>query len=158
MGKLHKTISKAQIQYVQALRHRLGINDDLYTEIKRSVGVESTRDLTNKQFDELLRRLNGTLRRKSRPAGGDGKDKGSWKPVHRSAYKSGMHRKPAPDKEAMIRKIEAILTELRLPWSYADGIAKQMTGIDRLRWCDGDQTYKVLQALTVHQKRRRKPV
>lgn len=31
----------------------------------------------------------------------------------------------------MITKIEALLADMNLPWAYADGIAKQMFGIER---------------------------
>jgi phage gp16-like protein len=64
-----------------------------------------------------------------------------------------MHRKPAPEKEAVIRKIEAILADMELPWSYADGIARKMFGVEKLLWCDADQTFRVLQALAVYQRR-----
>lgn len=149
-----KAISKNQVRYIQALRRRKGICDADYKAMKESVGAASTTELTVGQFEELLARIEG----KNRPAeGGSGKGKRSWKPVHHSAYRSGMHKKPPADKEAMIRKIEAILTELELPWSYADGMAKKMTAgrVERLRFLDVEQTYKVLQMLCVHQKRRR---
>lgn len=36
--------------------------------------------------------------------------------------------------EPMIRKIEALLAELRAPWSYADGIASRMYGVAFVAW------------------------
>ena len=56
----------------------------------------------------------------------------------------------------MTAKIEAILTELKLEWSYADGIAKQMFGIERVAWLDPDQLFKVMAALIYRQWKVRK--
>ncbi|MCE5242476.1 MAG: phage protein GemA/Gp16 family protein [Syntrophobacteraceae bacterium] len=178
MARAEAKINSRQVQAIQAKRHALGVSDEVYSEMKRSVGVESTRDLNIIQFNDLMRRMDGTARRKAKRATADGRRKteggksaggndpsavdrppsSAWKPLHHSARRSGMHNKPAADKEAMIRKIEAILTELKLDWAYADGIAKQQTRgqIERLRFCDLDQTRKVLQALCVHQNRQRK--
>ena len=36
--------------------------------------------------------------------------------------------------EPMVRKIEALLAELKAPWSYADGIASRMYGIPFVAW------------------------
>lgn len=36
--------------------------------------------------------------------------------------------------EPMIRKIEALLAELKAPWSYADGIASRMYAIPFVAW------------------------
>jgi hypothetical protein len=165
-------ISKKQIRYIQTIRRLKGIDDETYTEMKRCVGVESTTELTWRQFDELLGRIGeGETRGALTPAlsqGERGKGKetsqgkrggksshATWKPLHKSARKSGLEWRPPVEKEAMVRKIEAILSELKLPWSYADGMARKMFGVDRFVWCNGDQTYKVLQALTVYQQRRR---
>jgi phage gp16-like protein len=156
-----QTITKRQIQFIQTQRRSLGIDDAVYDEMKASIGVKSTCDLTPGQFEDLLRRMKGTIIRASsrkRRAGSAAFHGGdSYKPVHRSAYASGMHRQPPQDGEAMVSKIEAILSEFGLPWSYADAIAKQQSGgrVEFLRFCDVDQTYKVLQALCMHQKRKR---
>jgi phage gp16-like protein len=146
-------ISKRQVQFIQAQRRQLGIDDGVYKEMKRSVGVESTLDLTVGQFEELLRRMRGTILRGSRRTRLSAR--ASYKRVHASAYASGMHKRPPLDREAMVSKIEAILTEFKLPWSYADAIAKQQTGgrTELLRFCGPDETYKVLQALCVYQAR-----
>ncbi|MEM5786907.1 MAG: phage protein GemA/Gp16 family protein, partial [Syntrophobacteraceae bacterium] len=112
---------------------------------------------TVRQFDDLIKRLIGSAKRQDQRQQAAARPAPEWKPVHSSARRSGMHVRPASDKEDMIRKIEAILTELRLPWSYADRMAKRMFGIDALRFCDPGQTYKLLQALCVYQKRKGGP-
>ncbi|MCE5335232.1 MAG: regulatory protein GemA [Desulfobacteraceae bacterium] len=146
-------ITKAQIKYIQALRRGLGIDDELYDAMKESVGVSSTTELDNRQFDVLLKRMKQVERQQDRRAEAKPAGKDTWKPLHKSAKASGMHRKPAPEKEAMVRKIEAILADRELPWSYADGIARKMFAIEKLTWCDADQTFRVLQALAVYQRR-----
>lgn len=67
-------------------------------------------------------------------------------------------RKPtvARRNQSVLAQIEALLAEANLPWSYADGIAKQMFGIQRLGLCADDQLRKVQQALLVAQQRRKK--
>jgi len=148
-------ITTAQIKMIQTVRRSAGIDDDVYSEMKKSVGVSSTTELDQRRFQELLRRIsklqkNASRRRSQQETG----SRQPYKKVHSSAYKSGMHLAPAEDKALMLSKIEAILTDLSLPWSYADATAKRMFGVDLLRWCDETQTYKVLQALAVYQKRK----
>ncbi len=78
-----------------------------------------------------------------------------FKPVHKTAKGSGMHRTPPKHKAALLYKIEAILAELKLPWGYVDGMSKKMFQIDKARWLDTNQLHKVMVALLYHQKRRR---
>jgi len=145
-----ETITKRQVQHIQIERKNAGIDEDTWSEMKKSVGVSSTRELSRSQFLELLGRIGRLKKNASRRSGAK-----PFKPVHSSAYASGMHVAPPEDRAAMLSKIEAILTDLRLPWQYADGMAKKMFGVERLRWLDGDQTYRLLQALCVYQRRRK---
>ncbi len=54
----------------------------------------------------------------------------------------------------LVSKINAILLDLGLEWSYADGVSKKMFDVETTEWCDTDQLYKVVQALTYHQRRK----
>ena len=141
------TITPKQIQYLQTVRRQAGIDDGTYAGMKADLGVESTKDLTNDQFDKLLARIEG------RAAPSDARGRKAYKPVHSSAKQSGMHLPPPAETAAMLSKIEAILADLKLPWSYADGMAQRMFGTHLLRWCKTDQVYKLLQALAMHQRR-----
>lgn len=38
------------------------------------------------------------------------------------------------ESDAQLQKIEALLTEMGLPWSYADSIARRMWNIERTAW------------------------
>ncbi len=57
------------------------------------------------------------------------------------------------DRVALLNKVEAILADMGLPWSYANATAKQMFGVDMVHWLDAQRLYKVVQALAVYQKR-----
>jgi phage gp16-like protein len=55
----------------------------------------------------------------------------------------------------MITKIEALLADMKLPWSYADAIAKQQFRIQRVAWCrHEDQLRAIIAALDVEQEKR----
>ena len=57
------------------------------------------------------------------------------------------------DKRRLIGKIGAVLADLKLPWSYADGISTKMFNIDKVEWCTPQQLYKVVAALAIYQRR-----
>lgn len=117
---------------------QLGMSEAAYRDMLASVGCRSPIELDFIKFDQIMARLKAA----------------GFRHISAPAKKSGMHREPAAHKKPMIAKMGAILEELQLPWSYADGIAKQMFGVDRVRFCDIEQTYKVLQALIVYQARK----
>lgn len=139
-----RLIGNGEKAVIHVAKAKLGMTEDEYRDLLGSVGVLSSVELTHRMFDQIMEKMER--------AGFQRSDK-AWKPLHKSARASGMHRRPPADKEAMIRKIEAILTELKLEWSYADGIAIKQFGVEKLAWCDAEQTHKVLQALAVYQRR-----
>lgn len=126
-------------------KSKLGMRDEEYRALLGSVGVTSSVNLTHLLFDQVMATLEKAgfvpLKKVSRP---------------RSSRGSNLNQKFGSDKEAMIRKIKAILTELQLPDSYADGIARNQHNVELLIWCDANQTYAVLQALIIHQRRVRR--
>lgn len=138
MGE-RKMIGNREKALIHIAKAQLRMSERRYREILGNLGVSSSKELDYDGFKELMKRF--------RVAG--------FKSIESSEKKSGMHRKWPEDRAPMLGKIEAILTDLKLPWSYADGIAKEMFGTDRLKWCDSEQTYKILQALIMHQKRQK---
>ncbi len=50
-------------------------------------------------------------------------------------------------KAPLINKIEVLLTDNKLPWVYADGIAKQMFKVEKVDWLEREQLRKVVAAL-----------
>ena len=59
-------------------------------------------------------------------------------------------RPPNCDGNPQLRKIEALLADNGLPWSYADGIARQMHDKDRVAFCDSVELTAVITALIKH--------
>ena len=56
------------------------------------------------------------------------------------------------EKKRMIGKIGAILADMALPWTYADGIANRMFGIRFVEWCSEGQLHKIVVAMVVKQR------
>lgn len=67
-------------------------------------------------------------------------------------------RKPRVPKERqrILDKIEAILTDQQLSWQYANGMAMRMFRRAQVQWLTQEELYKLMQALTIYQQRRRK--
>ena len=59
-------------------------------------------------------------------------------------------RPPNCDGNPQLRKIEALLADNGLPWSYADGIARHMYGKDRVAFCDSVELTAIITALIKH--------
>ena len=67
-------------------------------------------------------------------------------------------KRPAPkaDKAKYLAKITALLTEYGLPQTYADGIAKKAFGVNFVHWLEVWQLKKVVQMLSVYDRRKKK--
>ena len=59
------------------------------------------------------------------------------------------------DENPQLRKIEALLADNKLPWSYADAICKRMYQKDRLTFCDSTQLSAVITALIKDTERKK---
>lgn len=129
-------------------KSQVGMSDEEYRAMLESVGVESSTQLTRNNFDKLMEHFKSLgfkrLSRASRPNG-----------KKQSARRKKQKQKPPKSKEALKEKIGAILADLSLPWSYADKMAKKMFGVDALEWCDADQFWRIVAALSYHQKRQK---
>ena len=129
-----------QLAAIHAAKRDLGLDDDAYRLMLRHVaGVDSAADL-----DAAGRRKVVDHMRKS-----------GWsrRPRKRVAEHPGVPHNI--DRDEMIQKIGAQLADMKLPWSYADAIAKQQTGIDRLSWVqDRDDLKGIIAALHVEQEKR----
>lgn len=59
------------------------------------------------------------------------------------------------DTQPMLQKIEALLAELKAPWSYADAIAKRQYGRERVAWLQSVEEFRgVIAALDVEIEKR----
>lgn len=132
-------LRQRQLAAIHVARRDLGLDEDSYRRMLREVaGVCSAKDLDRAGRRQVLDHL--------RRAG--------W----RRARKRVAQHPGTPhnlDREAMLRKIEAQLADLQLPWAYADAIAKRQTGIERVAWLRSRQDLTaVIGALHVEQEKR----
>lgn len=61
--------------------------------------------------------------------------------------------KYAPNRQLLLNKIEALLTESKKPWNYAHAIAKRSFGIEQVQWLTDDQLHKLVQMLASYNYR-----
>lgn len=66
----------------------------------------------------------------------------------------GKPRQPAPDREALMGKIEALLADAGRPWAYAEEVCKRVAKVDALQFADPVMLGKVVAALMYDQQRR----
>lgn len=131
---------RKQLAAIHAARRDLGLDEDGYRLMLREVaGVDSAKDLDADGRRKVLDHLRSV-----------GWEKRPRKRV--AQYPGTPHN---IDREQMLQKIEAQLTDMGLPWSYADAIAKQQAGVERVAWLRkaGDLT-GVVGALHVEQEKR----
>lgn len=123
---------------IHIAKKQLGMDDAAYREMLFDItGFRSAAHLDSKQRWAVIKHL---------------KSKG-YQSKHKTSKASGMHRPTAPDRSPLLSKIGAILADLKLPWAYADGMAKRMFGVDKVRWLKPDQLHNLTAALIYHQKR-----
>ena len=134
-------ISREKIAMLHVAKKQLGMNDPEYYAMLSRFGVKHSNELTFQKWPDVLTYLEGLGFVKRRGTKG-----------------SGMNKAFAKSKAPLLKKIEAILADMGKSWSYADGIAQNMFDRDRksvvkLRFCNYDQTRKVLLALVYQQNR-----
>lgn len=129
---------------IHAAKRQLDLDEGSYRDLLERVSAtkgkphRSAKDMSPSQLDAVLdefKRLGGL-----RPSP---KTKGKPRNFDSNAM---------PE---MITKVEALLADLKLPWSYADSIAKRQFGIERVAWCrTQDQLRSIIAALHVEQEKR----
>lgn len=125
---------RSQLAQIHIARKDLGLEEDTYRAMLMDVaGVTSSADLTAKGRRDVLARFES------------------------KGWKNKKHRAPevTAEKAPYIRKIGALLADMKLPWSYANGIAKQMFKKQRVQWCEAEQLRAVVAALSKEQTKRR---
>lgn len=133
---------------IHIAKKQLGMDDETYRELLFNIaGVRSAADLDGRGRSAVIKHLRrcGFKSSPKRPKG--------YKSSHKSANASGMHIESSPERAPLLSKIGAILADLNLSWAYADGIAKRMFGIERVRWLSPVQLRKVTAALVYRQKK-----
>lgn len=136
MSALTRKIKMAQKQ--------LGLDDGTYRDIlKRVTGKDSTTKMSLIEREKIINEFK----------------KLGWKPSAAAKSKHGKKPKVSTDKpsrQAVMDKIEAILTDMGLHWNYAHSIARGMHKKEKLEFCTDEELHKVMQGLAVYQNRQRK--
>jgi len=130
-------IHRSKLAQIHIAKAQLGLADDEYRALlARAAGVSSAKDLTDRGVALVLNEFKRL----------------GWQP--KAPKRAG--RKPGNfNREEMLHKIEAQLSELEAPWSYAEAIARQQTGIAKLDWLKTEKQFKgVIAALHVEQEKR----
>ena len=128
-------ISNKKKALIHVAKAKLCLSDAEYLDILAVYGngVQSSRDLTNRTFIDVLdhfQRLGFVTKKK--------------------------FYRPADSKKRLMSKISAICNEIGKTERYLDGMARNMFGQDSYRWLDRQQLYKLTQALACYQERVRK--
>ncbi len=132
-------LHRARLAAIHIGKKTLGLDEETYRDLLESAaGVRSAADATNAGLDAVLKRMD---------------ELGFKKTTKKNV---GTRPRPAKDKVALIAKIEALLTDAARPWSYAEGLAKQMFGKEKLDFCTGDQLWRMVAALEKDKARRAK--
>ncbi|MCF6246900.1 MAG: regulatory protein GemA [Desulfobacula sp.] len=131
-------ISNGKKAAVHIAANQLGLTKTEYKdELNIAVGVRSSLKLTDKTFGKAMEHFKslGYVGTKSK-------------------YFRIIENLPQGDRK-MMGKINAIRLDLNLSWKYVDGIAKRVAKVDAVQWAKGEQLRATLQALIIHQKRKK---
>ena len=124
----------ATIRAVQAMRRKLGLDDDVYRDLVARVSatcgaaVRSAADCTQPQLDAIAAELRLKLGQPAR----------TWK---------GKPKTVPVDREARMRKVEALLADQGREWEYAHALARRIAKVERLEFCDAAALGKIIAAM-----------
>lgn len=130
-------INRKLLAKIHIARQQLDMQDaDYRALLGRVAGVRSSKELGPKQIGAVLREFERLgFKAKASP-------KTQGKPHNFNEMREE------------ITKIEALLADMDLPWSYADSIAKRMFKIDRCAWLKSRQHFEgIIAALHTEQKK-----
>ena len=129
---------KAMIAKIKIAQKELDMADDAYRAmLVRVTGKDSCAKMTAAELEQVLaqmRRMGFVPARNSR----------GMRP----------HRRDSAD--AMMRKIEALLSEGGLHWNYAHAMARRMFGVDQVQWLSDGHMHKLVAALQIAANRKKK--
>lgn len=128
-----ESIRRKQLAQIHIAKSDLGLDDDTYRAILMDVaGVASAADLSAKGRRDVLTRFESR------------------------GWKNKPHRAPTvtAEKAPYVRKIGALLADMKLSWNYAHGIARQMYKKQRVQWCEPEQLRAIVAALVKEQAKR----
>ncbi|MCM0081800.1 regulatory protein GemA [Geomonas sp. Red32] len=122
---------------------KAGYSDDNYRDLVLDVSrgrCDSSKELKPAERRTLIDRLQELAGEEPRP---------QKKPWTKQSYPNRPRNMDhGEERAAQLGKIEALLTIGKLPWKYADSIAKQMRLADKVQWVPTDKLHFIITALT----------
>jgi len=144
---IHRGFSDLGLTYENSKEDMVTLFSDIANR-----AVAGISQMTLGERDELIRQLTKKGCNLFRPAVPKGAR--DWKKGDRELKISCGRPAGVPaEKRPMIEKIGAILADMKLPWTYADGIARKRFKVQAVEWCRVDQIEKIMQMLIVYQRR-----
>lgn len=122
-----------QIAQIHIARADLGLDEETYRSIIRMMSNGRTDSSAQLDYAERNKLLDHFKAR-------------GWKNTKTAMPKAAKH-----SNQDMIRKVGALLADMKLPWSYADGVAKRMFNRNRVQWCEAEELRAVIAALVKRQ-------
>lgn len=134
---------RAALAAIHAGKKSLGMDDDTYRDMmQRLTGHRSAKDVPTVKLSAVL----DEMRAKGAQLGSTPAAPGT-RTKRRSFAKRNAFR-PAADREALWRKVQALCTALGHDERYADGIARKRFGVDAAQFCDAGQLQVLVGALS----------
>ncbi|HEU4601550.1 MAG TPA: regulatory protein GemA [Steroidobacteraceae bacterium] len=131
-----KPVRNSELAKIHIAKQQLGLDDETYRQMLWTIArVNSSKDLDYAGRRAVLEHL--------KARGFTGRKQFPGKPNNTSSH-------------PQLKKIEALLADAKRPWSYADGMARNMFKVERVAWCKPDQLQRIIAALTYDQQRRAK--
>lgn len=143
MSKLARDHRNSDLAKIHVAKKSLNMTDEDYRAMLWTQGrVTSAADLDHVGRQRVLDHLKAC----------------GFKPSATKNPKRPARPTPAPEKLKLVRRIRAQLISLdHLPDTYADGIAKQMFGLQFYEWATPDQLHAITAALAVEQRKKGAP-
>lgn len=139
MSKLARDHRNADLAKIHVAKKQLNMSDDDYRAMLWTQGrVHSSKDLDHAGRASVLDYLKAI----------------GFKAEAKASTRRRQRPTPAPEKLKLVRRIRAQLISLKnLPDTYADGISKQMYGVEFYEWCNPDQLHAISAALAAQQRK-----
>ena len=129
-----------ELSIIHVAKSQLGMDDDTYRDMLWTIArVRSAADLDSHGRNQVIKHLK-SLGFKARP-------------LRKVGRYPGHPGEVGQQRMALVDKVEALLASMKLPWSYADGIATQMFKIEKVRFCNSKQLNALIAALSNRQKK-----
>lgn len=131
-------ISNSILSKIHIARQQLQMDDHGYRSLlNRISGVQSAKQLDAKQASLVLQEF----------------ERLGWRP--KPAVKAQGKPKNFAQLPNQIKKVEALLADMGLPWAYADALSRQMFKVQRVSWLRKyQQLDAIIAALHVEQEKR----